>query len=466
MFLLQGAFQPFCGECAVLFYDRCHLAVWLRRFDIKAISSNAVEMWREARSEMDDLLNEIASGTRRGSNDSNGGAGGLVSSLESLYTPPDPESIDCMDKALAEIPKDDCTYRHLSTTLVPHTRIPNVFLLEYLTFQGAFAYQPCCKDIDTSGLLSALLPLDQGGDPIFKQARAWSCILQALPRLPKELRWILATVYDFSSQMLQPDTKEDVLWKMRPWLMHWYNVADELFYYFDIPASSPPEIDWFLRPCRQDAASGSSQGVSRRSSMADAKSPQPTLSEPQSSACETVVIRRDQDDGSLPLWNTWAQGIHGHGQRDARAAMVHSWLASQPSNMRLGQASGIFDPTPRGFVFFGQGQGRPGPLEPRRASVSGVNGDGRGHCHAWAPVSSQLNPRAPAFEPRHGQSRLDGDCVMGEASQSDPEGFDGEGKSATDGPWPHFSCIATPERSTLVPTVNDREQIWTWQWTT
>ncbi|PHH69368.1 hypothetical protein CDD82_7810 [Ophiocordyceps australis] len=469
MFLLEGALQPFCGECAVLFYDRCHLSVWLRRFDIKAVSSNSTQMWMAARNEMDDLLQEISSATRRLSDDTDADSNGdLTPSLSILYSPPDPESINSMDSALAEIPKDDCTYRHLSTTLVPHTRIPNVWLLEYLTFQGAFAYQPCCKDIDTTGLLTALLPIDQAGDPIFKQARTWSCIVQALPRLPKELRWLLVTVYDFSNEMLQPGTAEDVLWKMRPWLMHWYSVADELFYYFGISASSPPEVDWFLRPCHGGLASGSSQGVSAWSSMGDGKNSEPNTSEPQSSAGETVVIRRDQADGRFPLWAMWAQGIRGHGQPDSRATMVDSWLASQPNTIGVGQASGIFDPTPRGFVFSGQGQDSRGPLFERwRANVSAanVNGDGRGHAHG--PL--QLNPRAPTFEPRHEQRPFEGDS--GFLDHSGVEGDSGfhdsgiEGESAMDGPVPLSPCINTLERSTLVPPANDQEQIFPWQWT-
>ncbi|KAK7408901.1 hypothetical protein QQX98_008905 [Neonectria punicea] len=146
-----------------------------------------------------------------------------------------------------DIPKADATYRAISTNLLPHTRIPGMFLLEYRTFGGALAYQPCSKDIDLMGVFKALHPLDRNGDRLFKVAREWSCIVQALPGLPKEIRWVLATIYNFANEMLRPEHDEAALWRKRPWLLYWYTVADKLFEAYEIFATSP-DADWFLRP--------------------------------------------------------------------------------------------------------------------------------------------------------------------------------------------------------------------------
>ncbi|EFY85589.1 hypothetical protein MAC_08369 [Metarhizium acridum CQMa 102] len=109
------------------------------------------------------------------------------------------------------------------------------------------AYQPCCKDIDLMGFFKPLKPIEPGVDRLFKVARAWSCIIQSLENLPKDLRWVLATVYNFANDMLCAKLSEDTMWRMRPWLMYWYDVADALLELFNISASAPVP-DWFFRP--------------------------------------------------------------------------------------------------------------------------------------------------------------------------------------------------------------------------
>jgi hypothetical protein len=47
--------------------------------------------------------------------------------------------------------------------------------------------------------------------------------------------------------MLRPHLEEDIIWGLRPWLMHWYEVADALFEKYGIFATSP-DPDWFMRP--------------------------------------------------------------------------------------------------------------------------------------------------------------------------------------------------------------------------
>ncbi|KAG5929325.1 hypothetical protein E4U53_002466 [Claviceps sorghi] len=158
---------------------------------------------------------------------------------------PSSDGSDYFDK----IPTSDPTYRHLGTELIPHPRFPNMFLLQYRTFTGAMAYQPCSRDIDLQGFFKALQPIERGGDQLFKIARSWSCIVQSIQGLPKEIRWVLATMYNFSTEMMRPGTSEDSYWAMRCWLMYWFEMAETLFEKHGYPIFAPV-VDWFSRPSR------------------------------------------------------------------------------------------------------------------------------------------------------------------------------------------------------------------------
>ncbi|KAL4722278.1 hypothetical protein ACLX1H_010627 [Fusarium chlamydosporum] len=136
------------------------------------------------------------------------------------------------------VPDQDETYRGLGNTLIPHARIPNMFLLRFTTFDGRKAYQPCFHDIELFTLHRLLSPVETT-DPVFSAARDWSCILQAVSGLPKEVRWVLTVIYNFACVMLRPELDEDTHWRMRPWLLHWYNVADRLFLKYGIFATAP-----------------------------------------------------------------------------------------------------------------------------------------------------------------------------------------------------------------------------------
>ncbi|OBS23904.1 hypothetical protein FPOA_04452 [Fusarium poae] len=122
--------------------------------------------------------------------------------------------------------------------------IPNMSLFKFITFDGVEAYQPCSWNLNS--LSESLCPIETG-DPVFSEARNWSCTEQARRNLPKEARWILATIYNFACVMLGHDRGEDSHWDMRPWLAHLYNVADRLFLKYDISATAP-DPDWFSRP--------------------------------------------------------------------------------------------------------------------------------------------------------------------------------------------------------------------------
>lgn len=86
------------------------------------------------------------------------------------------------------LPRTDITYRRLSTILIEHPRIPTMFLLEFMTFDGLRAYQPCCENIDHLNILKSLRTIEPDGDPVFEAAREWSCIIQARQDLPKDIR--------------------------------------------------------------------------------------------------------------------------------------------------------------------------------------------------------------------------------------------------------------------------------------
>ncbi|ODA83331.1 hypothetical protein RJ55_01844 [Drechmeria coniospora] len=160
--ITYGSPQPLCGECAVLFFDKADFAIWVRQYDVPAVMSNAEQRVSEATAKVHDFL---------------------VGTEEHLL-PSDEISWDIA----TEIPNEDDTYLSVGLTLIPHTRISKLFLLEYRTFQGAWAYQPCSGDRDIVALFARLRRLDGCADPVFQEAREWSCVTQAHEGLPKELR--------------------------------------------------------------------------------------------------------------------------------------------------------------------------------------------------------------------------------------------------------------------------------------
>ncbi|PNY25084.1 Uncharacterized protein TCAP_04979 [Tolypocladium capitatum] len=359
MFLLDGEPQPFCGECAVLFFDRAPGANWLRQYDLPAVMSNSAQVLDDAREDMDALLREIDNvrfARRR--------VGG-----DPFITP---GNLDA--DVVREIPKHDLTYSSLGTTLIPHARIPNMFLLEYRTFQGALAYQPCSKDIGISGIFKSLCPIDQYGDPVFKQARTWCCMVQAMEGLPKELRWVLATMYNFCNEMLLPGTDEDTLWEMRTWLLHWYTITDRLLELFGIFAYTP-DINWFHRPM-----SRSSYPAASRSESLEFPTIGPSDSN-TSSRGGTVIRHRPNGENVRDRWP--------RAHYETRVSTIHGWLSSQPYLPDL-DGTAIFDPTPGGYV------------SPRTRRSTPPDGQGlsrsRSSTRSWTSALG-LNPRAVVFDP-------------------------------------------------------------------
>ncbi|RGP70701.1 GTPase-activator for ras GTPase [Fusarium longipes] len=257
------------------------------------------------------------------------------------------------------VPRQDETYQNLDNSLIPHPHITNAFLLRFMTFDGLNAYQTCSRDIDMLNLHKTLHHIETA-DPVFSAARDWSCTLQALPGLPKEVRWVLATVYNFACVMLHPRLDEDSHWAMRPWLIHWYDVADSLFLKYGISAASP-DPDWCSRPLQplENQVSPSrhnSQGSSRHSQHLGAAST-------HLSPISRLVQGSEEDDSSLDFIDI---------------AVGHpSELFQFGNDRRVRQ----FDPAPGGQVF--------SQSEPRLSASNG----------SITRLSFTFNPMASVFVP-------------------------------------------------------------------
>ncbi len=149
------------------------------------------------------------------------------------------------DNVLLEVPYLDPTYTAIDGILLPSRSSLRVQLCRFKTFQGFPALQPCISSEGQLNMFDALKEWETPlGHKIYKDARLWACIVQAFPGLPIPCRWLAATVYNFANDMLRPDNSQDFMWDMRPWLFHWYSVADLLFEELDIDLGVP-EMDWF-----------------------------------------------------------------------------------------------------------------------------------------------------------------------------------------------------------------------------
>lgn len=328
--------QPLCGDCALLFFSGSPVAEWMPTLDQNVTMSNHNDISDTLVQDLAHMLDEP-------------GAHQLASQagLRALLRPPERQSTSVFD----EIPRNDITYRSMTDTLVPHPLVPDMFLFKYLTFAGATAYQPCATDIDHRRFFTALRPLEVEGNRDFKIARGWSCIIQSMHGLPKDVRWVLATVYNLSCQMLQPGVDKNELSDMKHWLMHWYDVVDRLFYKFRIYASAPLG-DQFLRPTlvNQDAAL-----------YTDTSSVYTRYFAGSSEASSTgTVIYGDP----LALVR---HGAHVSQEVESDATpVVHDWLQTQPETQAQNSYH-FFDSTPRHAASRGlrRSISDSGPLRPR-----------------------------------------------------------------------------------------------------
>jgi hypothetical protein len=245
------------------------------------------------------------------------------------------------------VPHQDETYRNLGNSLIVHTRIANMFLLRFITFDGLEAYQPCSRDIDLLNLSKSLRHIESA-DPTFSAARDWSCILQALPGLPKEVRWVLSIIYNFACVMLRPTLDEESHWFMRPWLMHWYDVADGLFLKYGIPATAP-DPNWCSRP--RESFEDLVRPAQHNTAEDSRQSPSAGAAADHSSPISSLVQDSEEDNATVELINIPV----GH----------PSELFEFGNDRRLR----LFDPTPGGLVF----SQREPPVSVSSGSVMGLS---------------------------------------------------------------------------------------------
>lgn len=322
IFTFAGAPQPFCGECAVLFFHEARYASWLRQYDVPAVLSNTYQLLHDSAAELEELIYEIDA-LRSGPPSPRGSEGSI--SLGNLGT-----------DVIGEIPKTDWTYRSLGMTLIPHCRIPDMYLLEYRTFQGSMAYQPCSRG-KLDDLFESLAPLDEHDDAVFKQARVWSCNAQSAQGLPRELRWVIATIYNFSNEVLRKKSKEAVQWSLRSWLLHWYTMADRLITKFGV-AEATPDVDWF-----QTGSVGEHPGPM-------CAYPLTRLHDSGSSSDATVIHHCPMQqsyapDGQATVVDAWLRGQQ-HVILTDEAAALEPVCASSPDRRSLNPAAEAFVPSP------------------------------------------------------------------------------------------------------------------------
>ncbi|UNI24082.1 hypothetical protein JDV02_009858 [Purpureocillium takamizusanense] len=216
------------------------------------------------------------------------------------------------------------------------------------------------------GLFDSLQPLEPNGDQVFKEARAWSCETQSILALPRELRWVLANIYNFSNEVLRLPSEESTAWQMRSWLVHWYTVADELFNIFGILAQSP-EVDWFSRPC----------GESEPIAYHVRKPPVNHQSHGTDSSGARTIVRHQNFLRSVG-------GDHQGRIWPSNAALIHGWLSTQ-SHLPQVDGTAFFDPAPGGYT-----SSRRSPIPPATPRWSRDSS---------MAASSNLNPAAAEFMP-------------------------------------------------------------------
>lgn len=249
------------------------------------------------------------------------------------------------DDVLDDIARDDPTYQVISDTLIPHSRIPGLSLLRYQTMHGAIAYQPCSKDIDLMGLFDAIAPLENR-DQLFKNAREWSCVIQAMEMLPRDIRWVLAVIYNFANEMLRPENNEACLWHARSWLFYWYEIADGLFVKYRIMASTPDE-DWFLRPLQVQENSSSTQVaiVSQLQRIPSVSKSPKRLKGPQVSSSDGDL---DMDTNSrVEAWvQSQAQLVPAQASIPVTPRQRQPEWYTNRNRSRLNPAAAVFTPAP------------------------------------------------------------------------------------------------------------------------
>ena len=162
--------------------------------------------------------------------------------------------------------------------------------------------------------------------------------------------------------MLWPENEEETLWKYRPWLLWWYELADRLFAYYDIRATSPSP-DWFLRPTA--ATFKEACAVERVSILSRCQGSHVR----DLSTCETVIH-------NSPFISGTASPARSEEKRgDCVESLVPTWLDCQPDVMDIDNIEFLdLAPLPPTILQ---------PSNPSQTSASGLN-----------PLASEFLPAA------------------------------------------------------------------------
>ncbi|KAH6604137.1 gtpase-activator for ras gtpase [Trichoderma cornu-damae] len=247
--------QPYCGECAAVYYRGSINVVWMKNQDR---ASNMGDAEQRTAAAVRKLLALKHAMQMEGNQDGRSGAdlsnsetsSDNPSALDSLFSFPSAHEFPDHGE---RIPRSDITYRVLGTVLIAHRRQDGMFLLPFYSYQGAIGYMPCGLDLDSRSPFITLAQYEEHGDPIFKSARIWACKHQGLPQLPRDIRWVLWNIYMLANEALScPNETIDGIWKWRGWLWYFYGLADELFAAHHFDAASPEE-DWFRQPVRRNS---------------------------------------------------------------------------------------------------------------------------------------------------------------------------------------------------------------------
>ena len=211
---------------------------------------------------------------------------------------------------LGYVPRNDPTYTLLSAELVNHPHMIGVKLLPYANARGYPMHLPVGPDMKMRSLFNPLCRIlheESPGvaDPVMLEARIWACTTQNNWFLPKDLRWVLAMVFEVSCRALRlgcannqgpmacprherdwqgasnaqrsswnhgygQDPKETERWAMRSLLHELYDVFTGLCDVYQVGHLHVPEVDWMSRGWGMaDRSSGEFAGKTTDPSVAE-----------------------------------------------------------------------------------------------------------------------------------------------------------------------------------------------------
>ncbi|PTB36336.1 hypothetical protein M441DRAFT_30952 [Trichoderma asperellum CBS 433.97] len=246
--------QPYCGECAPFYYQGYPNIVWQKDLDRHAelpatrLNNPTIVAYELIMMNLAIRANHEAQGQHRHAPAADAGPIDYRETLADLLRMP---SANDLPRPGIAVPRDHFTYEGLGTVLVGSPRQRGLFRLAFRNYAGAVGWMPCGPDIGRRAEFLNLAQHEEFGDPIFKSARLWACKVQGYLYMPKDIRWVLWSIYMLSNEVLYNSQEDDeqVLWLMRVWLNDLYFTAQKLFDRYQLEMPVPmPEHDWLERP--------------------------------------------------------------------------------------------------------------------------------------------------------------------------------------------------------------------------